>query len=58
MEARSDAPFSGEVEAGRMSNLYASSGGEVGGGLVDRAYVDRGGCRGHGACGWLQIRAS
>lgn len=38
MEARSDAPFSGEVEAGRMSNLYQSVGGEV-----DVQGLDRGG---------------
>lgn len=46
MEARSDAPFSGEVEAGRMSNLYLSVGGVVGVQGLER------GPRGHGASKW------
>lgn len=36
MEARSEAPFSGEVEAGRMSNLYPSADAEVGVQGLDR----------------------
>lgn len=50
MEARSDAPFSGEVEAGRMSNLYLSVGAEVGVQGLER------GLRGQGACqrSWLE----